>query len=256
MKNFKKTVLIALAVAALLSSCGKSEKKSQLTDPINESKKIVENELQEEDKNTSQDTIDKAYTPDKPNTSDASDTKTESKNDNSSVSDNVTPDDGMEYSEGLLTENSYESKFVGVKFKLPSNCKMMTKSEIDDINSQIRQSDDESQKYMHYEANVACPDDNIQVIVCVDGNKGNFSDLDYLANVAEQYRSAGAEVDSDAYVTEIGKKEYLTISSSSNGGKVCYSVRKSGEYIITFISVFPEGSEDKMEKLLSEFKKY
>lgn len=253
MKKFKKTVLIALAVAALLASCGKSEKKSQLTDPINESKKIAENELQGEDKKTSQDTDDTTDTSDTPN---SSDTKAESKNDNAKVSDNVTPDEGMEYSEGVLTENSYESKFVGVKFKLPSNCKMMTKAEIDDINSQIRQSDDESQKYMHYEANIASPDDNIQVIVCVDGNKGNFSDLDYLANVAEQYRSAGAEVDSDAYVTEIGKKEYLTISSSSNGGKVCYSVRKSGEYMITFISVFPEGSENKIEKLLSEFKKY
>lgn len=241
--KIKKILSVILSVMMLftIASCGKNKRKSQLEETTGSSSRADVLEKAKEESQSENKVGENTAKPDNSDNNDSSD----------DAQDEIT-----EYSPGILTDNSYESKFVGVKFSLPSDYRMMSKSDIDNQNDQIKKSDSETQKYMNYETVITNPDDKIQIIVCVDANKGSYSELDYLAVVAENYRNAGAEVEDNAYPKEIAGKDYLSISTSSNGGKVCYCVRKSGDYMITFITVYPDGSEDKIDKILKEFKKY
>ncbi len=248
LKKFLSVILSVMMLTAI-TSCGKDKRKSQLEEATGSAKQAEALEKAKEESQADNKADENAKQDEKKNSS----AKNEQSN---AVSSDNTQEENIEYAPGTLTDDSFESKFIGVKFSLPSDCRMMSKSDLDNQNDQVKKSDDEAQKYMNYEAVITNPDDKMQIIVCVDGNKGSYSELDYLAVVAENYRKAGAEVEDNAYPKEIAGKEYLSISTSSNGGKVSYCVRKSGDYMITFITVCADGSEDKMDKLLGEFKKY
>ncbi len=250
-ENLKKFLSVILSVMMLtaITSCGKDKRKSQLEDATGSTKQAEALEKAKEE-SLAESKSDESVNQDKKQ----SDSYKQEKSD--TVSSGSAQEENIEYAPGTLTDNSFESKFIGVKFSLPSDCRIMSKTDLDNQNDQVKKSDDEAQKYMNYEAVITNPDDKMQIIVCVDGNKGSYSELDYLAVVAENYRKAGADVEDNAYPKEIAGKEYLSISTSSNGGKVSYCVRKSGDYMITFITVCADGSEDKMDKLLGEFKKY
>lgn len=239
-KNIFKKYISCLLIAAMcvsIASCGITKKKSQLEEASTSSEqaKVLE-EAKDHSKLAEHD-------------------KEENKSD--APAKNETPDKALEYSQGKLTDTTYESEYVGVRFKLPEGYQMEPASVINTQNELIAKSEDEGQKYMKYEAIVQNPDENIQVIVSVDRNKADYDEVTYLTNVASSYQAVeGAVIDNQVVTKKIGNKEYYTMKVSMNHGVIYYCIRKYADDFVTFIISYPEGSEAKLDKLMAEFKPY
>ncbi len=267
MDKLKKIVLIAVAAALCVAaaSCGKKEKKSALeeastseaqTKILEEAKSqskldeddedIADTDSEQTDKNTTSKTEEKDTSV---STIGGADAPTDIK-----VSDKNT---AAAPAQADFGEVAYQSEVVGVKFSLPEGYQMESDEVIKHNNEQIAASAEESQRHMRYEAIIQNPAENIQVIVCVDGNKGDFDEMKYLSGVAANYEKAtNAVIDRTAVYATIAGQEYTTMKISMNSGNILYCVRKQGDSIIGFIISSPEGADDKVATVMNSFRPY
>ncbi len=244
-KNIFKKYISCLLIAAMcvsIASCGVTKKKSQLEEASTSS---AQTKVLEEAKDHS-----------KLADSDSKD-KNSSVNTEEEPQKNTVPEKALQYAQGKLTETTYESEYVGVRFTAPKGYKLEPESVIKTQNELIAKSENEGQKYMRYEAIAANPDENMQVMVSVDRNKAEYDEITYLSNVASSYQAVeGAVVDQEVLTKPIANKEYYTMKISMNHGVIYYCVRKYADDMITFMIAFPEGNEEKVAELMSNFKPY
>lgn len=264
-KEFFKRCLLVFMTAAMcvsLSACKKTEKKSALQEAStsDEQAKILEEAKSQANIET------EGGESDTPDATQAPDGKAQTNNaTNAPVSGTDHPqtsnEDNQEntvYSPGTLTDVKYESAFVGVSFELPDGFIMeYTPEDIKRTNEGLAQSENEGERYMKYEMNAVNQDENLQVIVNVDGNKGDYDDITYLANVAKNYETtAKAQVDRTATYQRIAGHDYAAMKINIATGNILYCVRKSGDNMISIIILVPEGSEDKVTDIMDNFKPY
>ena len=240
MDRLKKIILVitAVTISVAMASCGKSEKKKSALEEAStsdEQTKILEeaksqSKIDDEDGENTDTAIGGADAP----------------------TDIKVSDDSKS-----STEYAYQSELVGVKFTLPKGYQMESDDVIQYNNEQIAANGDETQRYMKYEAIIQNPDENIQVIVYVDGNKGDFDEMSYLAAVGANYESAtNAVIDKNPVYATIAGKEYTTMKISMNNGNILYCVRKQDDNIIAFIISSPEGADDKVATVMNSFRPY
>lgn len=251
---------MAAAMCVTVASCKKEEKKSALeeastseqqTKALEEAKSQSKLDDNAEDSTKSSDTSDA----DKQGIIDGANGTTDIVTSDNASSSSETP---TEYEQGVLTDTSYESRYIGVKFSLPDGYEMVyTPEDIQRLNEQLSQDENEGQRGMKYELAVQNTTDNIQVIVSVDSNKGDYDEISYLSNVAANYeQSVGAEIDRTPVYATIAGKQYVAMRIKHNMGNILYCVKKTGTDMISFIISYPDGADDKLDTIMNAFTPY
>ena len=122
---------------------------------------------------------------------------------------------------------------------------------------QLANDANEGQRSMKYEMSVANTDENMQVIVSVDGNKGDYDEITYLSNVAANYENAvNAEINRTPFYATIAGVQYTAMQIKTGQGDILYCVRKNGSDMITFIISYPDGADDKIGNVMNAFQPY
>lgn len=256
MEKLKKIILVitAVTISVAMASCGGSKKKKSALEEASTSE--AQTKILEEAK--SQSKLDDDEDEENADKSDKKG-KTEDKKSNNTVIGGADAPTDIKVSDNSKSseEIAYKSELVGVKFTLPEGYQMEPDDVIKYNNEQMAASGEESQRNMRYEAIIQNPSENIQVIVCVDGNKADFDELSYLSAVGANYESAtNAVIDRNAVYAMIAGKEYTTMKISMNNGNILYCVRKQDDNIIAFIISSPEGADDKVATVMNSFKPY
>lgn len=255
MEKLKKIILVitAVTISVAMASCGGSKKKKSALEEASTSE--AQTKILEEAKSQSKLDDDEEENAD---TSDKKEKTEDKKSTNTAIGGADAPTD-IKVSDNSKSsaEIAYKSELVGVKFTLPEGYQMESDDVIKYNNEQMAASEEESQRNMRYEAIIQNPSENIQVIVCVDGNKGDFDEVSYLTAVGANYESAtNAVIDRNAVYAMIAGKEYTTMKISMNNGNILYCVRKQDDNIIAFIISSPEGADDKVATVMNSFKPY
>lgn len=257
---FKKCVILIMTAAMCVSitSCKKEEKKSALEEAstsASQTKALEEAKAQSKiDENAEQQSSDKKS--EKKAAKEGVIGGADGTTDIRVSSDQSTAP--TEYEQGTLTANTYESRYIGVKFSVPSGYAMeFTAEDVQRMNESMANSENEGQRNMKYEMAVANTEENIQVIVCVDGGKADYDEMTYLENVGKNYQNAvGAEVDTTPVYSTIAGAEYTTMKIQSKMGNILYCVRKKGEDMISFIISYPEGADNQLSEVMNAFQPY
>ena len=162
------------------------------------------------------------------------------------------------YEAGTLTDTTYESRYIGVRFSMPEGYEMIyTPEDIQHLNEQLAHDENEGQRGMKYEMAVQNTTDNIQVIVSVDSDKGDYDEITYLSNVAANYeQSVGAEIDRNPSYATIAGQQYIAMRIKHSMGNILYCVRKNGTDMISFIISYPDGADDKLSTVMNSFTPY
>lgn len=263
----QKCIILAAAAVLLFSfaSCKKEEQKSALREAssseeqaelLEKAKKQsgIDEDTTEEDassqQNTSSSSSEENQTPNSQTSGQSS-----SSNSQSTSSQASRP---QTYTAGTLTDKVYESNYTNLKFELPSGFEMeYSPEDIKTVNAQLASSENEGSKYMKYEMSALNRSENIQVIVSVDGNKGDFDEVTYLAYVAQNYETTvDAEVDRTATYQQIGGDEYAVMKIKIPTGSIRYCARKQGDDIISIIVLCPQDEDEKAQSTLDSFKPY
>ena len=256
MSTLKKALIICLASALCMtvSSCGKKEKKSAL---VGHGSSVTQTDgKKDKDKDKDKDNAKDKTENDKSADDDKAKDTEKDKSGNASKS-SKTEEELTVYEPGVLTADTYKSKFIGIKFDLPQGYNMASKEEIDKQNEVAANSEEERQRDVSYEAVITNQDSTIQFIVCVDKNKGSYSEEMYLAEVAKSYETIeGSDVSDMITDEEIAGKIYRSISITRNGSTIKYNIRKVGDNIITIIEAYVEETKSDAEMLMTHFKKY
>lgn len=263
---FKKIALLVMAASlcVTVASCGKEEKKSALEEASTseEQTKVLEEAKAQSETGGAEATAEpegdaviggadgptdvwvNSGTDDAENTGSAA-----------SEEDSSAP---ASYEAGTLTDSTYESRYIGVKFSLPEGYEMIyTPDDISHLNEQLAHDENEGQRSMKYEMAVQNAAENIQVIVSVDGNKGDYDEISYLSNVAANYeQSVGAEINRTPFYATIAGKQYTAMQIKHDMGGILYCVRKNGTDMISFIISSPEGADDKIAAVMNSFTPY
>ncbi|MDD6484364.1 MAG: hypothetical protein PUF72_07300, partial [Clostridiales bacterium] len=165
-------VLTAAALVMGTAACKKAEKKSALREASSsdEQSEILEKAKaqsrsgeNEEKREEEGDTPSEENAPAEKSTEEAG----------AAVSDTYAP--------GINTDSGFESAFIGVRFNTPAGYVLSPQQTIDEQNKVNADSGEENMKYMKYEASVVNDEKTMQVIVASDGNKGDFSEEDYIS---------------------------------------------------------------------------
>ena len=97
----------------------------------------------------------------------------------------------------------------------------------------------------------------MQVIVSVDGDKGDYDEITYLSNVAANYENAvNAEINRTPFYATIAGVQYTAMQIKTGQGDILYCVRKNGSDMITFIISYPDGADDKIGNVMNAFQPY
>lgn len=254
-KNFfKKCVMLTLTAALCVSvtSCKKEKKKSALEEA---STSDAQTKVLEEAKSHSRIDSDDAAATDSP-ASNSENSGSASIGGADGPTDVYVSNEVKEYAPGKISGNTFESAYIGVKFTTPNGYTLAAEDFINKQNELFAASDNEGQKYLRYEAIIINKDEQMQVVVSVDGNKADYDELNYLGNVAATYRSIGAEIDETPLYATIAGHEYTTMKISSEQGNILYCVRKKDDHVIAFIISHPDNADDKIEAVMNAFTPY
>ena len=187
-----------------------------------------------------------------------------------------TPEDSkpagkIEYEKGLLTETSFESKFIGIRFTLPEGFVMATAEDIDEmmgIGAEIVGLDQKTVDYANlttvYEMMASAPAGSPNVIVLAEKLLlRSISENQYIDALKEQLKNLstmdytfGEEITS----VNIAGREYkkLTAYANANGVDIMqdYIIRKSDNRIVGFITTYTEDNTEALDKLMNGFSAY
>jgi hypothetical protein len=257
---YKKILLIALtaAMCVSVSSCKQEEKKSALREASNseeQSELLEQAKAQSEAGSASPSPTDESGNAVIGGADGPTDVWVEGESNANEASGESAP---AEYAPGTLTDTTYESAYIGVRFTVPDGYSMVyTPDDIAHLNEQLANDANEGQRSMKYEMSVANTDENMQVIVSVDGDKGDYDEITYLSNVAANYENAvNAEINRTPFYATIAGVQYTAMQIKTGQGDILYCVRKNGSDMITFIISYPDGADDKIGNVMNAFQPY
>jgi len=182
-----------------------------------------------------------------------------------------TPAGKIEYKKGVLTETSFESEFIGIRFILPEGFVMATAEDIDEmmgIGAEIAGLDQKTVDYANlttvYEMMASSPTGSPNVIVLAEKLvlRGITEDQ-YIKTLKEQLLSLSAmdySFDDEITSVNIAGKEYkkLTVSANANGVDIMqnYIIRKADNRMVGFITTYTDDNTEALDELMSGFSAY
>ncbi len=195
--------------------------------------------------------------PDKPIKSkvDKEEDKTESENEDKpqSTQKAQTPTTPVEYKEGKIEEKTFESEYIGVKFNLPQGYKMYNREQVEAIMAELVQ-DDSTTGDMSYETIIHNEQGDVQVVIAVDRNKGQYSEEEYLGGIVNGYRQIPtAEISEEISYATIAGMEFSAIEISSGDTSMLHCVKKKNNDILYYVITYPKGNIDAVQTVMNAF---
>lgn len=177
-----------------------------------------------------------------------------------------------EYAKGILTDSSFESEFIGLKFALPEGMIMATQEDMDsmvDFGGEIIYKDKASEVLDYAKANsvyemmAVSADQKVNVMVVIEKLPlSNMTVDQYITSLKTQLEGTGlGYVISDETTTyTVGGQDFTALSTEVESAEVkmtqVYAVRKEGNRIIAFIFTTAEGNTQQHEQLVAAFTPY
>ncbi len=197
--------------------------------------------------------------PDKPVTSkvdkDKKEDKTEAENEDKPQSTQKadTPTAPTEYKEGKLEEKTFESEYIGVKFNLPQGYKMYNREQVEAIMAELVE-DDSTVGDMSYETIIHNEQGDVQVVIAVDRNKGQYSEEEYLGGIANGYKQIPtAQISEEISYATIAGMEFSAIEISSGDTSMLHCVRKKNSDMLYYVITYPKGNIDAVQTVMNAF---
>ena len=170
----------------------------------------------------------------------------------------------LSYEKGILTETSFESEYLDLRFSVPEGFEMATEEYILDmmnIGAEVMDIDEKTLEYASlttvYEMMVFAESGTPNVIVMVE--KSPLSVDRYFDALESQLSQMGYEFD-EVTTTEVAGQSYQQISSSTESFGAfliqSYLLRKIDDRIVGFITTSTPDTEDELNVLMKAFKKY
>lgn len=216
-------VMVALTVCTASCSGGEAPKKSALVSPDKPIKSKVDK--------------DKTENEDKPkSTQEAQNTTTSSS-----------------YKEGKIEEKTFESEYIGVKFNLPQGYKMYNREQVEAIMAELIQ-DESTVGDMSYETIIHNEQGDVQVVIAVDHNKGQYSEEEYLGGIANGYKQIPtAEISDQISYATIAGMEFSAIEISSGDTSMLHCVKKKNNDMLYYVITYPKGNIDAVQTVMNAF---
>ncbi len=195
--------------------------------------------------------------PDKPVTSKVDKDKKEDKTENEDKPQTTQKADATtapaEYKEGKLEERTFESEYIGVKFNLPQGYKMYNREQVEAIMAELVQ-DDSTVSDMSYETIIHNKQGDVQVVIAVDRNKGQYSEEEYLGGIANGYKQIPtAEISDEISYATIAGMEFAAIEISSGDTSMLHCVKKKNNDILYYVITYPKGNIDAVQTVMNAF---
>lgn len=177
-----------------------------------------------------------------------------------------------EYAKGILTDSSFESEYIGLRFTLPEGMIMATEEDMDamiDFGGEVIYKDNASDLLDYAKANsvyemmAVSADQTANVIVVVEKLPlSNMTVDQYIASVKTQLQETnlGYVIADETTSFTVGGQEFTSLTTEVENSNVKmtqqYVVRKQDNRIIALIFTTAEGVTDIHEQLVSAFAPY
>ena len=240
-KMKRKDILKRLAficTAAMLvvccASCGNNsdtEKKSSLVKPDKAIESKVDKEALEADEMEVQ--SEEVQTQDEKNNSDSNANEV--------------------YEQGEVSENSFVSEYIGIKFELPQGYTMYNHEQMEAIMEQLLE-DTGTTEDISYEAIIHNKQGDVQVIVAVDKNKGKYSEAEYLGGISNGYAQIPtAQIGKEISYATIAGMEFSCLDITSGDTSMLHCIKKKNNDMIYFLITYPKGNIDAVQTVMNAF---
>lgn len=174
------------------------------------------------------------------------------------------------YEKGVLTEDGFESKYIGLRFTTPDGFIMATQEEINsamEAGGQLMDMDTDSIDYAKlttaYEMMAAAPLGSPNVIVMVEKlSLSGMTTQQYFDALKTQLDATaidytfGEGADSVEVAGQSYERIIATASVSGQTLSQSYMMRKNGDRMIGIIATYQPETEADLEALMSGFAKY
>ncbi len=172
---------------------------------------------------------------------------------NNEVGVTTTPTAAPEYQEGKLEEKTFESEYIGVKFNLPDGYKMYNREQVNAIMAELIQ-DDTTVGDMSYETIIHSEKGDVQVVIAVDHNKGQYSEEEYLGGIANGYRQIPtAQISEEISYAHIAGMQFSAIEISSGDTSMLHCVKKKNTDMLYYVITYPKGNIDAVQAVMNAF---
>lgn len=207
----------------------------------------------------------------------ASDTKKESASDTKKETESEKKEEevkDVEYERGILTDTTYESSFIGIRYNLPENSILSTQEEADELlqfgadlmydkNNTKQAVIDYAMAQVVGEMIVTSADQLSNLVISVEKlPMKNISEAQYLDASTAQILKADMQYEriGENQTMTIAGQDYLmmTMQTSFTGVTITqqYAVRKIDDRMIVFVITDGGAAEGDIENLMSGFSKY
>ncbi len=223
-------LFVAVVLTVFGASCtGEEPRKSSVVSPD----EAIESKVGKDSEETPQDEI--------------------NEDENNEAIPTATPTAAPEYQEGKIEEKSFESEYIGVKFNLPDGYKMYNREQVNAIMAELIQ-DDTTVGDMSYETIIHSEKGDVQVVIAVDHNKGQYSEEEYLGGIANGYRQIPtAQISGEISYAHIAGMEFSAIEISSGDTSMLHCVKKKNTDMLYYVITYPKGNIDAVQTVMNAF---
>ena len=186
--------------------------------------------------------------------------------------ENVAPGEAGEYTKGLITDDGWESKWLGIRYAAPAGMKMSTEEEVNEImglgKEMLFQDDSRFQAAYSEMASLLemmSTDEagTVNVILTAEKLPGELTAREYtkilMQNLSE-VRSAEYQVTDSDEIIEIGGLDFnkVTYNADYQGAALYqdYYVTVSGDRAVTIAVTYSEESAEAAKAMLEAFGTY
>ena len=233
-KDILKRLAFICTVAMLVvccASCGNkvdAEKKSSLVKPDKAIESKVDKEALDEE-------------------------ETEVQNEEEQTQDDKNNNTNEVYEQGEVNENSFVSEYIGIKFELPQGYTMYNHEQMEAIMEQLLE-DTGTTEDISYEAIIHNKQGDVQVIVAVDKNKGQYSEAEYLGGISNGYAQIPtAQIGKEISYATIAGMEFSCLDITSGDTSMLHCIKKKNNDMIYFLITYPKGNIDAVQTVMNAF---
>lgn len=176
----------------------------------------------------------------------------------------------IEYAQGKITDDGFESEYIGMRFTTPEGFIMATEQEIEtamNAGADIMEMDEDkveaAKEISVYEMMAVAPAGSPNVVVMTEKlSLQNMDEETYFSALKTQLGQTGVayEFSDDIETVDIAGQSYkMLVTEASYYGQALtqkYYIRKSGERMISIITTSNPDTEEELEKLMGGFSKY
>ena len=107
---------------------------------------------------------------------------------------------------------------------------------------------------MSYETIIHNEPGDVQVVIAVDRNKGQYSEEEYLGGIANGYKQIPtAQISEEISYATIAGMEFSAIEISSGDTSMLHCVRKKNSDMLYYVITYPKGNIDAVQTVMNAF---